>query len=156
MPPRFQGSGTGSCGRVAGSRCRDPAPSEPDVQDFPASGSSKPRGLRRSAGLCGLFATATAESFFASLQTELLDRQIWRTRQQLGNAIFDYLEAWYNPRRRHSSLGAGPRSPHDADNSCADLPNVELLLAEAGPRPGGRCFGRDGTVVAFTHRQALG
>lgn len=48
---------------------------------------------------------ALAESFFATLQTELLDRHTWPTRRQLRIAVFDYLEGFYNPRRRHSSLG---------------------------------------------------
>ena len=48
---------------------------------------------------------AMAESFFASLETELLDRHTWRTRDQLANAIFEWINAWYNPRRRHSALG---------------------------------------------------
>lgn len=48
---------------------------------------------------------AAAESFFATLQTELLDRRSWPTRKMLASAIFEYLEAWYNPRRRHSALG---------------------------------------------------
>ena len=45
------------------------------------------------------------ESFFGSMQLELLDRQSWATRQELANAIFEWIEAWYNPRRRHSALG---------------------------------------------------
>jgi putative transposase len=36
------------------------------------------------------------------LQLELLDEHRWATRDQLANAIFDWIEAWYNPRRRHS------------------------------------------------------
>lgn len=48
---------------------------------------------------------AMAESFFATLQVELFDRQQWDNRRQLAQAIFEYIEAWYNPRRRHSSLG---------------------------------------------------
>lgn len=48
---------------------------------------------------------AVAESFFASLQTELLDRQPWSTRQMLRSAIFEYIEGFYNRRRRHSTLG---------------------------------------------------
>ena len=39
------------------------------------------------------------------MQVELLDRQRWRTRVELANAIFDYLEIWHNRQRRHSSLG---------------------------------------------------
>jgi putative transposase len=40
-----------------------------------------------------------------ALQTELLDRRYWSTRQQLRVAIFDFIEAFYNPSRRHSSIG---------------------------------------------------
>ena len=43
-----------------------------------------------------------AESFFGSLQLELLDEHHSETRDQLANAIFDWIETWYNPRRRHS------------------------------------------------------
>lgn len=48
---------------------------------------------------------AAMESFFASLQTELLDRREWTTRQELKTAIFHYIEVFYNRRRRHSTLG---------------------------------------------------
>jgi transposase InsO family protein len=54
---------------------------------------------------------AMAESFFASLQTELLDRYEWTTRDSLKTAIFDYIEIFYNRTRRHSSLDY--LSPHD-------------------------------------------
>jgi len=39
------------------------------------------------------------------MQVELLDRQRWRVRIELANAIFEYLEIWHNRRRRHSALG---------------------------------------------------
>ncbi|NQE72601.1 Transposase for insertion sequence element IS904 [Nocardia gamkensis] len=45
------------------------------------------------------------ESFFGTMQLELLDRKQWTTRQELANAIFDYIETFYNPRRRHSKIG---------------------------------------------------
>ena len=48
---------------------------------------------------------AVAESFFATLQTELLNRAPWPTRQALKTAIFEYIEVFYNRRRRHSALG---------------------------------------------------
>lgn len=48
---------------------------------------------------------AVAESFFATLKTELADDADWHTREQARAAIFRYIEMWYNPRRRHSSLG---------------------------------------------------
>lgn len=39
------------------------------------------------------------------MQVELLDRKVWKTRLELANAMFDYLEIWHNRRRRHSQLG---------------------------------------------------
>ncbi len=48
---------------------------------------------------------AMAESFFATLECELLDRRRFQTRTQARIAVFDYLEGFYNPRRRHSALG---------------------------------------------------
>jgi putative transposase len=60
-------------------------------------------GLLGSMGSVGdAYDNAVAESFFGTLQLELLDRHHWETRQQLALAIFDYVEAFYNPRRRHS------------------------------------------------------
>lgn len=48
---------------------------------------------------------AVAESFFATLDCELLDRCSWPTRRELSTAAFDFIEAFYNRRRRHSTLG---------------------------------------------------
>jgi putative transposase len=45
-----------------------------------------------------------AESFFATLECELLDRHIFHTRAQARLAVFDFIEAFYNTERRHSSL----------------------------------------------------
>jgi putative transposase len=47
---------------------------------------------------------AVAESFFATLQCELLDRYSWPTRQSLRSAMFEFIEVFYNRQRRHSSL----------------------------------------------------
>lgn len=47
---------------------------------------------------------AVAESFFATLRWELLDRHEWHTRAAARSAIFEYIEIWYNRQRRHSSL----------------------------------------------------
>jgi transposase InsO family protein len=47
---------------------------------------------------------AVAESFFATIKTELLDRQVWPTKAKVQKAIFEYIEGWYDIRRRHSSL----------------------------------------------------
>lgn len=63
-------------------------------------------GLLGSMGRVGSPAdNAMMESFFGTLQLELLDRKPWMTRAELGNAIFEWIEGWYNPRRRHTSIG---------------------------------------------------
>jgi putative transposase len=63
-------------------------------------------GIAQSMGSTGdAYDNAMAESFFASLETELIDRSSWRTRADARLAVFDYIEAFYNPIRRHSSLG---------------------------------------------------
>jgi transposase InsO family protein len=49
-------------------------------------------------------ANAVAESFFATLKVELLHRQPWPTRAAARLAIFEFIEAWYNRQRRHSTL----------------------------------------------------
>jgi len=60
-------------------------------------------GLLGSMGSVGdCFDNSVAESFFGTLQLELLDEHRWTSRQQLALAVFDWIEAWYNPRRRHS------------------------------------------------------
>ena len=48
---------------------------------------------------------AVAESFFATLEFELIMRSDWPTREAARHAIFRYIETWYNRRRRHSTLG---------------------------------------------------
>lgn len=47
---------------------------------------------------------AVAESFFATIKKELVHRQPWPTRRELSSAIFEYIEAFYNRQRRHSTL----------------------------------------------------
>jgi putative transposase len=63
-------------------------------------------GLVPSMGRVGsAYDNALAESFVATLKTELLYRNTWPTRQAARTAIFEYIEGFYNPRRRHSALG---------------------------------------------------
>lgn len=52
---------------------------------------------------------AVAESFFATLELELVARTRWRTRDEARRAVFEFIETWYNRERRHSTLGY--RSP---------------------------------------------
>jgi putative transposase len=48
---------------------------------------------------------AMAESFFASLEGELIERSTFQSKAQARMAVFTWIEGWYNPRRRHSGLG---------------------------------------------------
>jgi putative transposase len=48
---------------------------------------------------------AMIEAFRSRMQVELLDTRRWKTRVELANAIFEYIEVFHNRRRRHSSLG---------------------------------------------------
>ena len=67
-------------------------------------------GLLASMGTVGdCYDNAMMESFWGTMQLELLDSKVWSTRDELANAIFEWIECWYNPNRRHSSIGM--RSP---------------------------------------------
>jgi putative transposase len=62
-------------------------------------------GVRPSMGSVGdAYDNAMCESFFATLECELLDRECFRTQADARIAVFDFIEGWYNPQRRHSSL----------------------------------------------------
>jgi putative transposase len=64
------------------------------------------KGVRPSMGSVGdCFDNALCESFFATLECELLDRHRFRTQADARMAVFDFIESWYNLRRRHSALG---------------------------------------------------
>ena len=45
------------------------------------------------------------ESFFSSLKTERIDRKVYRSRDEARADVFDYIEQFYNPIRRHSTIG---------------------------------------------------
>lgn len=69
-------------------------------------------GCRQSMSRVGnCWDNAVAESFFATLSKELLNRTSFRTRRQASSEVFEFIEVWYNRKRRHSSLGY--RSPVD-------------------------------------------
>jgi putative transposase len=62
--------------------------------------------VRPSRGTVGdAYDNAMAESFFATLECELLDRRTFRSQAEARTAIFRFIEGWYNPHRRHSALG---------------------------------------------------
>ena len=63
-------------------------------------------GVQISMGTLGdAYDNAMAESFFATLECELIDRRIWKTQTEARLAVFAWIEGWYNPRQLHSALG---------------------------------------------------
>ena len=89
-------------------------------------------GVRPSTGSVGdCYDNAMCESFFASLECELIDRTRFATHREARLAVFDYIEGFYNPRRRHSSLDY--LSPMQYEQKWAERPNAnQNLSAEAG------------------------
>jgi putative transposase len=90
-------------------------------------------GVRPSMGSVGdCYDNALCESFFATLETELLDRRRFRSHSEARMEVFDFIEAFYNPRRRHSSLGN--LSPYEYERRhvlSLENPNANLST-EAG------------------------
>ena len=119
------------------------------------------------------FDNAMAESFFATLECELLDRSRFKTHSDARNAIFDFIEGFYNPQRRHSSLGyVSPMAFERQHLASASSPGagdyaVVLGALKAKPsrarivrgldRPSARqrveCAGRDGRMGAAEAEQ---
>ena len=93
--------------------------------------------MRPSMGSVGdCFDNAMCESFFATLECELLARTRFQTREQASRAIFSFIEGWYNPHRRHSSLGY--RSPilYEQIHREQNRTGVPSELPTAGQRHG--------------------
>jgi putative transposase len=83
-------------------------------------------GVRPSMGSIGdCFDNAMCESFFATLECELLERRRFKTQVEARLAIFDFIEGWYNPHRRHSALGY--QSPIDYEATHAHTPTEEVV-----------------------------
>ena len=67
---------------------------------------AKRSGLLPSMGSVGdCYDNAMIEAFWSRMQVELLNTRRWKTRVELANAIFEYIEVFHNRRRRHSALG---------------------------------------------------
>ena len=83
----------------------------------------KEAGVRPSMGSVGdAYDNAMCESFFATLECELLDRRKFRTKAEARMAVFEFIEGWYNPGRRHSALGY--LSPIDYERSAIETLEV--------------------------------
>jgi putative transposase len=83
-------------------------------------------GIAASMGSVGdCYDNAMAESFFATLETELIDRSDWATPAQARAAVFDYVEVFYNRIRRHSALGY--LSPDQFEERYRSSPVIEAV-----------------------------
>jgi putative transposase len=83
-------------------------------------------GVEVSMGSVGdCYDNAVCETFHASLKKERIYRQSWPTRAAARTAIFEYIEGWYNPRRRHSTLGY--RSPIEFEREHASIAGVDFV-----------------------------
>ena len=87
---------------------------------------------------------AVCETFHASLKKEKIYRQSWPTRAAARTAIFEYIEGWYNPRRRHSTLGY--LSPIEFERQHVELAQQELEASTSG----------NGSVASTSPRAADG
>lgn len=98
-------------------------------------------GVRPSMGSTGdAYDNAMAESFFATLEVELLERRSFKSQVEARMAVFEYIEGWYNPHRRHSALGY--HSPINFERAARELlppsaadPSTALHLEKEKLRP---------------------
>ena len=85
----------------------------------------KEMDVRPSMGSVGdAYDNAMAESFFASLECELIDRRSWKSFAEARMAIFTWIEGWYNPRRRHN--GIGQKSPINFEKEMHNKANAAM------------------------------
>lgn len=77
------------------------------------------------------------ESFWGTLQLEVLDRKTRKIREELAVAIFELIECWYNPQRRHSRLGMLSPSEFEARNPERPSPHDERGHPTRGVRQTG-------------------
>jgi putative transposase len=87
-------------------------------------------GVRPSMGSVGdCFDNAMCESFFATLECELLDRSRFHTQVEARTAVFDFIEGWYNTHRRHSALDYDSPIRYERKHESAfsgSIPKIDL------------------------------
>jgi putative transposase len=110
-------------------------------------------GVRPSMGSVGdAYDNAMAESFFATLECELLDRHRFKTHAAAKMAIFEFIEGFYNPRRRHSALGYLSPADFERRHSGGSLrpraPELAAVLAPVKARPQSVGVRGDATATA--------
>ena len=104
--------------------------------------------MRPSMGSVGdAYDNAMCESFFATLECELLDRRRFASQAEARMACFSFIEGWYNPVRRHSALGYRSPIAYEAEEAGHDRTVITqaLTLHEIGATSG-YCFVGFGTL----------
>ena len=90
-------------------------------------------GIRPSMGSVGdCYDNALCESFFATLECELLDRTIFHTQAEARLSVFEFIEGWYNPHRRHSALGYLSPNRYEALQASILISPSLLVSTKAG------------------------
>ena len=80
-------------------------------------------GVRPSMGSLGdAYVNAMTESFFASLECELIHRRSWKSFAEASMAVLIWIEGWYNPRRRHSGIGQRSAPPPTSKSTTKPTP----------------------------------
>jgi len=104
-------------------------------------------GIEISMGSVGdCYDNAASEAFHASIKKERIYRQSWPTRAEARAAVFEYIEGWYNPRRRHSTLGY--LSPAEYERHHAQLTTDRV--STAGVTIAGVATAGNGSVLSDT------
>jgi putative transposase len=90
-------------------------------------------GIGPSMGSVGdCYDNALCESFFATLDCELLDRHTFHTQAEARRAVFAFIEGWYNPHRRHSALGYLSPNRYETLQACTPIPASPYVFTETG------------------------
>jgi putative transposase len=96
-------------------------------------------GIMPSMGSVGdAYDNAMAESFFATLEREVLDRRRFKSQAEARMAIFEWIEGWYNPHRRHSGLGYRSPVNYERSHHQARARLAALLLPSAADSLSGK------------------
>jgi len=112
-------------------------------------------GVRPSMGSVGdAYDNAMCESFFATLECELLDRRRFKTQAEARLAVFAFIEGFYNPHRRHSSLGYLSPVAFERRNLEPGAHQPASVLAPVKERPGNLEASRTGNVPAVLDRHS--
>jgi hypothetical protein len=97
---------------------------------------------------------SASESFLATLECELIDRRRFKTQAEAHMAIFEFIEGFYNPRRRHSSIGYLSPAAYETGLLDPAARDPAIVLASVEARPGSSEIGRTTALPAGLDRRS--